>query len=155
VRKLEELTTQSRGASAAGAGSTAVIAFSVAQVELIRLLVRRSALLKGSKDCLAIGLPDGFAHQEFDRVLVSFTRSHGHRAVPLAERFRDIVLTLTRARQQLILFTDLGTLARRTEFAGRIEHLDEFASAREARFAADLLGYFRQTILSSSLAHSR
>ena len=57
----------------------------------------------------------------------------------LAESFGQLVLALTRARGQLLLFADPGTLVRRSACAGRIERLDEAASAREAAFAGELV----------------
>ena len=45
------------------------------------------------------------------------------------------------ARARLILFGDLGTLARRSQWQAPIDHLDEFASAWEHRIISRLVGY--------------
>lgn len=137
VRTLEELHGHGAGGKHSPP-SVAVVAFSAAQAELIRLLARRSPILKAAAD-LPIGLPTRFAQQEFERVLVSLTRSHSHRAVALAAQFDDLVLAFSRARNDILVFADLGTLVRRSHFFGRLENLDEAASAREARFAVALV----------------
>jgi hypothetical protein len=143
VRKLERLVGPPARVDAAPkpapVAAIAVIAFSQAQVELLRLLMRRSLVLKGMLGAVEVGTPAAFAQREFATVLVSFTRSHNHRAVALAESFGQLVTALTRARGQIILFADPGTLVRRSQCPGRIEHLDDAASAREAQFAAELV----------------
>ena len=147
VRKLEQLFGSAAHADGPGKPATgaaiAVIAFAHAQVDLIRLLMRRSAGLKGTLAAIEVGVPAAFAQREFATVLVSFTRSHNHRAVALAESFSQLVTALTRTRGQLFLFVDPGTLVRRSQCFGRIEHLDDASSAREAQFAADLVRCLR------------
>src|SRR5262249_6398882 len=113
--------------------SLAVIAFSAAQVELIRLLMRRAPGLKAALGAIEVGTPSAFVQREFATVLVGFTRSHAHRAVAYAENFGQLILALTRSRGQLILFADPGTLVRRSQCPTRVEHLDDAASAREAQ----------------------
>jgi superfamily I DNA/RNA helicase len=77
-------------------------------------------------------------------VLVSLTRSHSHRAVPLGEEPRHLEVALTRARDRLILLGDPGTLLRRSQWdGGPLDHLDEAATRREGRLAARLVGYLQ------------
>jgi hypothetical protein len=48
---------------------------------------------------------------------------------------------LTRAASRLILFGDAGTLARRCQWNGAIDHLDETAGERERGLIARLTAY--------------
>jgi hypothetical protein len=131
VRYLEAL---------AAAGSTAtvgVMALYPAQVALIRTLVRQSTRL-GRLD-LHVGEPSAFRERECGIVLLSLTRSHLHRAVTYGEGPQLFGLALTRARRKLVLFGDPGTLARRREWDGPVDHLDDGAAAWERDLVARLL----------------
>jgi hypothetical protein len=124
----------------------AVVALHAAQAALIQRLVRRSAPLAQSPLAVEVGLPHAFCHREFSRVLVSLTRSHAQRAVsfsdgPSAAFAAGWPLALTRARHQLILFGDPGTLVRRSQWQGTLDHVDEAASLREARWIGGLVRY--------------
>jgi hypothetical protein len=72
-------------------------------------------------------------------LFLSLTRSHSHRAVPLGEDPAWLPLALTRAAGRLVLFADAGTLARRIQWPGALDHLDEVAAERERRMTARLL----------------
>ena len=48
-------------------------------------------------------------------------------------------LALTRARQRLVLVGDPGTLARRAQWDGPLEHLDADAAKREREWVAALV----------------
>jgi hypothetical protein len=137
VRKLEELAAGSAGRAAA----VAVMALYPAQVALLREMVRRSPRLAESGLAVEVGLPGAFRHRECLTALVSLTRSHAHRAVPLGEAPDLLRLALTRARERLVLFGDPGTLARRGQWQGPLDHLGEPAAAREARVVNGLLKY--------------
>jgi hypothetical protein len=136
VRTLEKLAARAGG----GAHSLAVVALSAAQAELIRLLAERSPALAAGP-AVRVDVPAGFREEEFDTVLVSLTRSHAHRAVPFGEGPALLALALTRARRRLVVFGDAGTLARRGQWAGPVDHLDEPAAARERDIVARLLEY--------------
>jgi hypothetical protein len=89
-----------------------------------------------------VGLPSAFREQEHDTVVVSLTRSHAHRAVTFGEGPALLAVALTRARRQLVLFGDAGTLARRAQCAaGPLEQLDETAAAHERDLVSRLLDY--------------
>ena len=119
----------------------AVIALYPAQAELIRSLVRRNTTLASANLDLRIDVPAAFREHESDIVLVSLTRSHSHRAVAFGEGPQALTLALTRARGKLILVGDAGTLARRSQWEGAVDHLDEAAAARERALIARLLRY--------------
>jgi hypothetical protein len=138
VRKLEELAAGGRER-----GPVAVVAMQAAQAELIRLLARQSPKLSGAALTVEIDGPAAFRQREFGAVLVSLTRSHGHRAVALCEAIGHLALALTRARERLIIFGDVGTLARRSQWHGVLDHHDEAAAAREGQIAARLCAYLQ------------
>jgi hypothetical protein len=123
-----------------GTASLAVTALSPAQAELIRLLVGRSPALAAGP-AVRVDVPAGFHEEEFDIVLVSLTRSHAHRAVTFGEGPALLALALTRARRRLVVFGDAGTLARRGQWAGPVDHLDEAAAGRERDIVMRLLEY--------------
>ncbi len=145
VRKLEALV-QEPALRALGNGPgpvLAVLALYAAQAELIRRLIKRSATLAGSGVPLVVGLPRAFRHREFHVVLLSLTRSHAHRPVSYGEQGAEVALAMTRARSQLILFGDPGTLVRRSRWQGGLEQLDEAAAAREGQLVGDLVRYLQ------------
>jgi hypothetical protein len=135
IRTLERFTAGLPDSSA----SVAVVALSAAQAELIRLLIQRSPALAART--VPVDVPARFHEDEFDTVLVSLTRSHAHRAASLGDGPEALTVALTRARQRLVVFGDAGTLTRRAQFSGAIEHLDESAAARERDIVGRLVEY--------------
>jgi hypothetical protein len=121
------------------APSVAVLCLFPAQVELIRLLMRRSPVFDRLTVPVQIGLPGCLAHRECLVALVGLTRSHTHRAVPFSDTPEDLVQALTRSVSRLVLFGDLGTLVRRSQWHGALDHLDESAGPLEQRLIAQLL----------------
>src|SRR5260370_36179614 len=79
---------------------------------------------------LETGGPAAFRQRECPVMLVSLTRSHTHRAVTFGDSPQTLALALTRARDRLLLFGDPGTLVRRSQWLGRLGHMDEAAAAR-------------------------
>jgi hypothetical protein len=118
----------------------AVIALYPAQAELIRTLLGRSPALAG-RPAPRVDVPAAFREAEFDTVLVSLTRSHPHRAVTFGEDPGLLAVALTRARRRLVLFGDVGTLARRAQWPGALDHLDESAAGREREVVGRLIEY--------------
>jgi hypothetical protein len=123
--------------------SVAIVALYPAQAELIRLLVRRSAALAACPVPVEVGIPAAFRQRECLAALVSLTRSHTHRAVTYGEGPHALALALTRAAARLLLFGDPGTLARRSQWQGALDHLDDAAAGRERALAAGLVGYLQ------------
>jgi hypothetical protein len=120
-----------------------VIAPYPAQVELIRRLILSRPLLGQPHVAIEVGVPTAFRHREVDVVILSLTRSHTHRAVTFGEGPETLELALTRARSRLILIGDPGTLFRRSQWDGRVEHLDEASAARERELIGHLVRYIR------------
>jgi hypothetical protein len=137
VRALEDLV-----AEGGPNPSALVLALYPAQAELIRRLIRQSPCL-GAAARLDVDVPSACRHREAAVVLVSLTRSHSHRAVSYGDGPQALALALTRAQARLILFGDPGTLARRSQWQGALDHLDEAAADRERQLVARLLGYLQ------------
>ncbi len=121
--------------------AVAVLALYPAQAELIRLLAAQSATLAAAAVAVEIGMPDAFRQRECFAALISLTRSHSHRAVPFGGDPSLLATALTRAASRLILFGDAGTLARRCQWNGSVEHLDEASGERERGRIGRLVAY--------------
>ena len=121
----------------------AVLAFSSAQLELIQKLIDQTPAILTASFALRFGEPNDFCHSEADIVLLSLTRSHTHRAVAYVGDPKNLVLGLTRARSTLIVFGDPGTLVRRTQWQGPLEHLDEVSANKERELLARLVNYLQ------------
>ena len=135
--------------------TVAVIALYAAQAALLRCLVNRSSALKNRAFDLEIGVPETFREREFPLVIVSLTRSHVHRAVAYGDGPRQWALALTRARAKLMLFGDPGTLARRRQWEGRIEQLNEVEAAAERAWVDRLVRYLEGAGSHPRLFHFR
>jgi hypothetical protein len=102
------------------------------------VLIGRSAVLAGFNG-IEVGTPAALAHRECLVALVGLTRSHASRAVPFSEHPRDLILALTRPAARLVLFGDLGTLTRRSQWFGSLDHLDETTGPMEQALIGQLL----------------
>jgi hypothetical protein len=148
VRLLEELVRDA-GFLAAWSGwqathpagqplAIAVMALFPAQVELLRLLILQSEVLGSGQPALEVGLPSAFQGRECLVAVLSLTRSHTHRAVPFSDHPRSFGLALTRAAARVLVVGDAGTMLRRTQWQGALDHLDDSAGRREQA----LIGHF-------------
>ena len=148
VRKLETLAADPtfRAEAAEWVGATprpalVVLALYPSQAELIRLLMAQSPALVALPAAVEVATPDAFRHRECFAALVSLTRSHSHRAVPFGEDPALLPTALTRAASRLVLFGDPGTLMRRCQWNGPLDHLDETAGERERGLIARITAY--------------
>jgi hypothetical protein len=119
----------------------AVMALYPAQAELIRLLAAQSPTLTAAPLVVEVGTPDAFRQRECFTALIGLTRSHSHRAVPFGDDPSLLPTGLTRAASRVILFGDPGTMARRCQWSGAVDHLDETAGERERGLIARLMAY--------------
>jgi hypothetical protein len=119
--------------------AVAVMALYSAQAELLRILLRRSASLADFPWAVEVGVPATFRQRECLVALVSLTRSHSHRAVTYGDGPHGLSEACTRAAGRLILFGDPATLARRSQWQGALDHLDEGAARTERGLAARLV----------------
>ncbi len=123
--------------------TVAVLAMYSAQAELIRRLIRQDRNLAKSGFEIQVGIPSAFRQRGYQWVFLSLTRSHTHRAVTFGEGPHMLALATTRAREKLIIFGDPGTLVRRSQWEGPLEHLDEVAAARERELMTHLVHYLQ------------
>lgn len=124
-----------------GKPTIGVMALYPAQVELIRRLLAQVPALAAAGLEVQVDLPSAFRQRECALALLSLTRSHTHRAVSFGSEPQLLPLALTRARNKLVVFGDAGTLARRSQWEGPLDHLDEVAAARERELVAQLVRY--------------
>jgi hypothetical protein len=120
--------------------AVAVLALFPAQARLLGLLVQRSAVVAGSGVAVEVGVPADLAQRECFAALVSLTRSHTHRAVPFTDHPQALLQALTRPVARLVVFGDPGTLARRSQWHGALDHLDESAGRLEQALITTLAG---------------
>jgi hypothetical protein len=119
-----------------------IMALYPAQAELIRLLLRRAGLEPGALR-IQVGLPEDFQQRDALVALVSLTRSHARRAVPFGDGPEALAQALTRCAARLILFGDPGTLARRSQWQGALDHLAAPSAERERALADQLVQYLQ------------
>jgi hypothetical protein len=139
VRLLENLIDDLPADPAARPVSIAVLSLYEAQSEFVRALAAQSPILSAPPLPIYIESSGRFRQREADVVLVGLTRSHSHRAVSYGDESSAVPLALTRARRRLVLVGDPGTLARRAQWDGPLDHLDETASRREKEWVAALV----------------
>jgi AAA domain len=121
----------------------AVIALQPAQAVLLSVLIRRSQALAASPVRIEVGPPSAFRQRECLTAIVSLTRSHAHRAVSFGEGSQTLVQALTRASSRLILVGDPGTLMRRSQWPGELDHQEESDALKERDLAARLVRYIQ------------
>jgi hypothetical protein len=125
--------------------TVAVVTLYPAQAELVRRLVARAPALADGR--LKIEIAAGFPQREADLVLLSLTRSHTHRAVAYGADPGALLVALTRAREKLIIFGDAGTLLRRSQWDGPLEHLDQAAAREERQLISRWVRYLDDAML--------
>jgi hypothetical protein len=156
-----------QGQTPAHAPEIVLTALYESQVRLLRLLVSQSATLRqagltqigegrfrlpGSVSLdIAVESPPGLRQRECMALVLSLTRSHSHRAVAFGEQPGWLPLALTRPCGRLLLLGDPATLARRTQWRGAVDHLDETAGERERELIDGLLRTLPRIEASSSL----
>jgi len=133
VERLERLIAEQAPAP------VGVLALTAAQSTLIRQLVARVPALAGAD--IIVTVPPGLRQREVQTLVVSLTRSHVNRAVFYGEEPTWLPLALARGRERLILVGDAGTLARRAQGDGPLDHLDAATARRERDLADHLVGY--------------
>jgi hypothetical protein len=126
VRLVDNLIADLPGSPADRPASIAVLALFEAQAALIRHLLNTVCPVP-----LHIASATEFRQCEADLVVISLTRSHGHRAVTYGDELTSFPIAVTRARQRLVLVGDPGTLSRRTHWDGPLDHLHADAARCE------------------------
>jgi hypothetical protein len=104
------------------------------QVTLLRRLASRSSRSSGVR---LLDVTE-MARHECELLIVSLTRSHVARAVSFGESPSILAALLGRARKKVLFVGDPGTLARRLQWEGPVDHLDAAEAARERNWVAAL-----------------
>jgi hypothetical protein len=138
-----EVQANGRSGGAIHRPAVAVMALSAAQVELVRFLMSRVPGLVEGPLAVEVGLPAEFRQRECLAALVSLTRSHTHRAASYGDGPHSLIEALTRPASRLILFGDPATLARRSQWQGPLDHLDEAAARAERDVVVRLVAYLQ------------
>jgi hypothetical protein len=131
-----------------------VVVLHESQVALIRRLLRATPVLAARSQSIEVDVPRAFAHREARRVLLGLTRSHAHRVTAFGDSPKDLLLALSRAREQLIVFGDIGSLARRANWEGTVDRLDPQQADQERNLIRALLAGFQEFGSRSSTAGS-
>jgi len=142
---LAEVVANWQSQAGKGCPAIAVVSTQPAQVELLRQLVRRSTVLQDSK-WIQVCTPTELAQRECLILVLSLTRSHSTRAVPFSGHPSELLLALTRPASRLILLADPGTLIRRSQWFGGLDHQDELTGPIEQALISQLL-----TLLSGDM----
>jgi hypothetical protein len=120
--------------------SVIVTASTLAQVALLRHLAPRPSRVQF--------LPMAeVADQECDVLIIGLTRSHVSRAVTYGEDPSLMIRAMTRVRRRIVLVGDPGTLARRAQWEGAVDHLDEISGERERTWVKALLRHVPSRVL--------
>lgn len=125
------------------APAIAVIALYPAQAALIGCLLEDATRLQAAPVRVEVGTPESFRQRDCFAALISLTRSHVHRAVSYGESPHQLALALTRAAGRVFLFGDPGTLIRRCQWQGAVDHLSEQDATSEREFFTRLLRYLQ------------
>jgi hypothetical protein len=104
------------------------------QVAVLRRLIARSPRLAAVR---VLDPGDTTAH-ECDVLAVSLTRSHVARAVTFGDTPSILAGLLGLARKKILFAGDPGTLARRLQWEGPVDHLDAADATRERNWVAAL-----------------
>jgi hypothetical protein len=121
----------------------AVLALYQSQVDLLRRLIEQSEALRACNFPLEVALPSRLHQRECEVVFLSLTRSHAHRCVAFGEDVNELPLALTRARGRLFLFGDPGSLCKRTNWHGPLDHFDAQSAHQELLRLSRLLTYLK------------
>ncbi len=104
------------------------------QVLLLRRVLSRSARLASLR---VIDVSEAAGH-ECELLVVSLTRSHVARAVQFGESPGVLARLLGCARKKVLFVGDPGTLARRLQWEGPVDHLNASEAVRERTWVAAL-----------------
>jgi hypothetical protein len=92
---------------------------------------------------MEVALPSRLHQWECDVAFLSLTRSHAHRCVAFGEDARELPLALTRACTRLFIFGDPGSLGKRANWSGPLDHLDAHSAHQEQLRLTRLLAHWQ------------
>ena len=83
-----------------------------AQVQYLRMLLRKDAFFKPFRHLITVNTVDGFQGQERDVILISLVRANENGEIGFLNDLRRMNVAITRARMKLIILGDASTLTR-------------------------------------------
>jgi ATP-dependent RNA/DNA helicase IGHMBP2 len=94
------------------------------QVELLKILVAESTILKGIES-VSVNTIDSFQGQERDVIYISLTRSNADSTIGFLADIRRMNVAMTRARKKLVVIGDSATLSQFDFYADFIQYAQE------------------------------
>jgi hypothetical protein len=130
--------------------SLGVIPLYADQAAVIRhRLMRQASDFQRPGVTITVASPLEFRPTDCDLAIVGLTRSHRTHAVPFGDDPQALVRAISRARRQIWIVGDPGTLARRAVWEGSLPHRDDESCRRERAVAAELARRFPPDSLRS------
>ena len=99
-----------------------------AQVQYLRHLIKKDALLKPLRHLFSVNTVDGFQGQERDIIVVSLVRSNKDGQIGFLRDLRRMNVAMTRARSKLIIIGDSHTLSRHPFYRLLYEYVKQTGS---------------------------
>jgi hypothetical protein len=129
-----------------GQPAVVILSISQAQVALLRAMLGQAfeASLVEAHDV------EGFRGRECYAAVVSLVRSLGTQAPPFSGHPDDLVCLMTRACSRLVLFGDPGSMLRRGQWYGPLEHQDDHAGPQEQALMQSLMGCWPEVMAAAS-----
>ncbi len=128
--------------------AVAVLTPSPAQAALLRQFL--SALLEGSSVDIVVSDAEGMRGRGCLAAVVSLVRSQGTEAPAFSEHPDDLAVLLTRAAGRLVLVGDPGSMARRGQWYGPLDHQGDIAGPQEQALMQALAGCWPEVVSAAS-----
>ena len=94
-----------------------------AQVQYLRLLLKRDAFFKPFRPLITVNTVDGFQGQERDVILISLVRANEEGQIGFLNDLRRMNVAITRARMKLIILGDASTLTKHAFYKKLYEYI--------------------------------
>ena len=95
-----------------------------AQVQYLRLLIRKDAWFKPYRQFITVNTVDGFQGQERDVILISLVRANEEGQIGFLNDLRRMNVAITRARMKLIILGDVATLTKHSFYKKLYEYVE-------------------------------
>ena len=98
--------------------------FQIADIQLLRRLIRKDNFFRPFRSLLCINTVDGFQGQERDIILISMVRNNEEGQIGFLRDLRRMNVAITRARMKLIVIGNSSTLCRNRFYAKLKAYID-------------------------------
>ncbi|MEM6966367.1 MAG: AAA domain-containing protein [Bacteroidota bacterium] len=103
-----------------------------AQIEHMRHEFAEDETTAPYDDFVTINTIDGFQGQERDVIYISLVRSNGRSEIGFLNDYRRMNVAMTRARKQLVIIGDSGTIGKDKFYAAFMDYVDKIGGYRSA-----------------------